>query len=366
MKNATSRDRAAVEKLRNSVATSQAAETRKPTVEQVKHIIDELRTCQPLATTASGLDIGSAYESERFVLDVVATFGTWLSHSLGKATVDVVYQDHETQPTLFHIADNEDVVKIPVGYEPWAAHQRDVTRALSAILHHRPEDEVIARYVSRTYGARQTALSYPLVSGVWGFTVRNRLSTIHLVSDDPVFQAQAVEAFDLLDVARSDAVSAIMRLVSEDLEPVTALREAEKAYWLAESELRATIGALELLIAGKAPVEAAQRAIGTLRRHVKALPDRYLPNEVKYLTLGQVQRICVANGLKVSSETRSEEAEIRATLKEMGLSADADRLVPQALRCVEHGELDSFWTVMQNRIEGDLTWGEQLDGLVKA
>jgi hypothetical protein len=362
-----SKDRAAVEKLRAAVATRQAAQSQKPTVEQVKYIVEELRLCRPLALTASRLGLATAAESEKFVLDVVATFGTWLSHSLGRADVEVVYEDHEAQPRLFHMIDEDDGgVKIPAGYEPWSAHQRDVVRALSAILHHNPSDEVIARYVSRTYGARQAVLSYPLVSGVWGFAVRNRLATIHLVSADLVFQAQTVEAFDLLDIARADAVAAIVRLVSEELEPGEALAEAEKAYWLAESELRAVIGALELVNAGKAPNQVVERAIGTLRRHVNAAPGRYLPSEVRDLTLGQVQRICVANGLKVASETRSEEADIRTTLKEMGLSADADRLVPQALRCAEQGDLDSFWAIMQSRVEGDLTWGEQLNELVQA
>jgi hypothetical protein len=48
----------------------------------------------------------------------------------------------------------------------------------------------------------------------------------------------------------------------------------------------------------------------------------------------------------------------------MGLSSDADKLVPEALRATERNLLDEFWTILQSRVDGDITWSEQLEELL--
>jgi hypothetical protein len=91
-----------------------------------------------------------------------------------------------------------------------------------------------------------------------------------------------------------------------------------------------------------------------------------MPERVGDLTLGQVRRICAISGIKVDPENRSEETAIRATLKSMGFAGDADRLIPEALRCAENGLLDNFWAIMQARLEGDASWSSQLRELARA
>jgi hypothetical protein len=47
----------------------------------------------------------------------------------------------------------------------------------------------------------------------------------------------------------------------------------------------------------------------------------------------------------------------------MGFAVDSDRLVPEALRCADHGMLDDFWAIMKARKDGDATWSNQLQEL---
>jgi hypothetical protein len=47
----------------------------------------------------------------------------------------------------------------------------------------------------------------------------------------------------------------------------------------------------------------------------------------------------------------------------MGFAVDADRLVPEALRCAEQGMLDEFWEIMNARKGGDPSWSTQLQEL---
>ena len=97
---------------------------------------------------------------------------------------------------------------------------------------------------------------------------------------------------------------------------------------------------------------------------VEEQPLEFLPAGVRHLNLGHVQRICTAAGIKIEVESQREEAEIRAALKDMGLSSDTDRLVHDALRLAEAGLIDEFWDVMGVRIDGDPGWVSQLSTLL--
>jgi hypothetical protein len=351
------RERDVVEQLRRRVENAKAQQPLRPTLQQVSVITEGICGGEELSVTAGRIGLTDVEAAERLVLDVAATFGTWLAHSLGRADVQHVYTPADQQPTLFQVSCEPGTVMIPLGYEPTGKHRRDVDKALCAILHHRPSNEVVARFVARTYTTRQSLLSYPVVAGVWGFAHRGRLGTIDLVGGDLVFKTQVLEAYDLLDVTRQDAVDAVQQLLgSREVAPEQALAACDRAYWLDES-------AFGFLRNAANCGNGLDREMQSLRGKVQRVPGKYFPQEIADLTLGQVRRICEIAGIRVEPENRAEATEIRMALKSMGFSVDADRLVPEALRCAEQGMLDEFWDVMQARADGDPEWSERLEEL---
>ena len=367
-------DRDLIEALRGRVKRRKAEQPVRPTVEQVTTIVEDLRDGETLAVTGAKMHQASARAGQRLVLDVVATFGTWLAHSVGRADVTSSYAvdaENPAQTELFPVVKTRkkrsDHVVIPEGYEPSGPHKRDVDKALCTIVKHAPGREVIARFVARTYTTRQSHLGYPVVAGVWGFARHGRLASVDLVSDDLVFQAQVLEAFDVLDIGREDAIKAVEKLVdTENITPREALKACDRAFWLDEQGFSVLRKAAELARKDATETSRLAREIGLLRHKVARHPARYRPAQVSDLTLGQVRRICEINGIRVEPENRAEETEIRNTLKSLGFSVDADRLVPEALRCADSGTLDAFWEIMHARAEGDPDWSRQLQELSAA
>lgn len=352
----------------------------KPTVEQVSTIVHDLFAVRPLAETGAKMQRATQQEGETVVLDVVSTFGTWLTHSLGDPQVPLVWvkdlkkaptkqtaRRHKTGKKSQMVTDEgaKDIpVYAPVGYEPQAWHRRNIGNALKSVVATRPTPEAIARFVARTYAVRSATLSYPLVAGVWGFAVRGRLDGLHRVSDDAVFLSQALAAYDLLDVARRDAIDAVRFLATQTpTDPDVVLQAIAKARWLNEGEFVQIERAAEAAKLRSNAAGPLATHLGHLAQRVARYPHRYTPEGICNLNVGQVRRIAAAAGLAVEEEDRFQETEIRAQLKELGLQSDADRLVPEALRAAERGKLDEFWDIMRSRLEGDLTWFTQLEDL---
>jgi len=362
------RDRNTIEQLRSN--SKRNSKEIKPTVADVTMIMDDLIAVIPLEETAAKMPRSSKDQKIKMVLDTIGTFGTWLTHSIGASGADVAFaRDESTHPSpstvstvaVSNVAPSRrkkpNAVKIPIGYEPTAWHKRDVTRALAAIVTAAPNADVVARFVARTYRTRSATLTYPLVAGVWMFAIKGRLNKIDQVSDDVVFHSQVVAAYDLLDVARLDGIEAIERLAGGTLKPAAARKAIEKCRWLAEAE----INRIEQLL--EQDTTAYTRAVSQLKRRLSVDAGSYYPLSISALSAGQVQRICASAGLKIENDRVSEEVEIRSRLRQLGISVDSDRLVPEALRCLERGSLDAFWDIMQARLDGDNTWGEQLQEL---
>jgi hypothetical protein len=353
-----------------------------PSEDQVVLVVEGLLACRPLKdiSVSTGLD-------GDMVLDVVAEFGTWLTHSKkGSVRAGLVCAADMRQQTLFQLEFSggvplegkgkkakESRVVVPLGFEPRAGHKRDVSKALAAIVVAAPERKTIERFVARQYGVRSASLNYPLVSGVWFMASCGRLEQIDKVSKDPVFHVQAVAAFDLLEVARKDAIDAIDLLVKAGLGADVDLKElgraCVKSRWIAEREVERVRRLVEAAsqrpsVRGTLATELrflASRVQASERVEGKANP--YRPASIAELGVGQVQRIAQASNLSVEGATRAEESEIRTRLKALGLSNDLDRLVPEGLRAASSGHADAFWEIMTARSEGDNSWVEAFKSL---
>lgn len=361
------RDQLTVDALRRSVEQSKARAHLRPNVERVTRIVQDIMSITDLDATAKAMDVDDHDTAVSLVLDVVAAFGTWIGHSIGTtATVVVPAADVEQLPLMqlpHMLVDRKSklpTVILPPGYEPGAAHGRDVSKALSLIVVTDPGDEMIGRFVSRTYQPRSVELTYPFITGVWDFARRGRLHRIDRVSDDPVFHELVVESYDLLEVSRRDAVTALAALADPRTPPQELRRLVVLSRWLAPDEVARIERCLDHPGADGANLQREQLLLAA---RIDDQPLKLQPESIAELAQGQVLGIIRAAGVRVDSE-RGLELEIRAGLKNLGLSGDTDRLLPEAQRAASRGKLDEFWAVMNARVEGDLTWTEQLGELL--
>lgn len=358
-------DRAHIETARKLAASRTKEAPLKPTLEQVQLVVENLCKGTSLRDTAKTLSLANDVDADNFVLDIVSTYGTWLAHSSGStgAVIDWSASADSSQSAMF---DDQGLplVRGPQGYHPSEPHKRDVTKALAAVVMAGQSSDVIGRFFARTYTTRQSRLSYPVVAGVWGFSVMNRLGSLAQVSKDPGFLNLVVEAYDLLDVSRQDGLTALDELLTCDTDNAEAIRQyAGKASWLAERQMLTISRAAARSEKDAVAHARLSRELGYLQAAFAAgtLP---LPQGVRHLTLGQVQRIATNSGVQIEPNDRVEVADLRSGLKALGLGSDTDVLLGAAVTCAESGTLDRFWEILGNRVAGDPSWMEDLSELL--
>lgn len=347
-------DEQAISVLKKELKTY-AKNKKNPDRETVILVVKDMLSNVPLAKTAKKLK--NISDPEGFILDIVATFGTWLTHSEGKVTTEYIFsKDAKTQ------SPKEGLVIIPLGYEPQAQHGRDLVKAITAILSLKPSDDIIVRFVSRTYNSRTDLLNYPLVAGVWKFSTMDRLSTIKNVNADEVFYTQVIASYDLLNrniKASNDIVNGI---ILGSLNGKKLLNSLSKVLWLNESDLTKLYKTLEN-IHNSGDKNKFEQSRLTLVSTLSLNYSKYRIISIRQLSAGQVRRICEIEGLIADESEKIDELEIRNNLKSLGLIRDADVLVPEAIRAYQKGLSAEFWAVMNARADGDLSWPVMLQEL---
>jgi len=327
------------------------------TVKHVTTVVNSITRGEPYTKLASKLSAELSV-NPAFVADIIAVLGTWLAHSLGKS--DTVYPYSEVCKP-----DETDGKRIPPGYAPTDDNKRDLAKALSAIMYHTPDKDTVERFVSRTYTDHKRQMTYSVVSGVWGLCRAKRINSVRLISADLVFLSQVVEAFDLLDIARADAVKAVRSLTRES-EAGHVLKQCDKAYWLDERNFNKLRAAAELDAVNEAGKQRFNYELANFVTRIQCNPAKYGPTKVSDLTLPQVRKICLLAGIPLESVNKAEETQIRKALKDIGLESDMDRLVPQALLCASKGTLDDFWEIMKSRVNGNGAWLADLSELLES
>jgi len=341
-----------IKELKQSLKKREKANTFTPDVTIVNTIVDDLCKNQPLKVTAKKI---SSNDSEKIILDVIATFGTWLTHSEGK---------------LNNSSNSEEDFQIlPQGYEPNSNHKRDITKALLRIRNAKPSSETISRFVARTYKTRSANLDHSLMAGVWGFAKRGRLSLIENVSDDPVFLSQVCEAYDLIVDTIKNAEKSLKFIVnaanSSSIDLAKLGDHVQVCKWLSEYEMDELNSYIDLAKINAFNLKPLREHLKKFAKRVSSWPEIFYITNIGNLTAGQIKRICELNGIEVESTAskRAFELQIRQNLKSLGLSNDQDILLPDALRAAEAGKLDEFWLILQARVDGDSTWSDQLEEL---
>jgi hypothetical protein len=182
-------------------------------------------------------------------------------------------------------------------------------------------------------------------------------------SSQRVLAGILVEAYDLLEVARLDAIAGIETLVTATAELDELATACAKAAVLDEATLRQVSRKIAAAQTRPQARSVLDRELRFFARNVAARPNYFRPETVGSLTEAQVRKIATRAGLAVDddAETRSCEHKVRAQLRELGFESDADRLVPIGVRATQAGMDKKFWSILDARRNGDATWVTALE-----
>lgn len=436
----------AIEKLRSF----EVADAFRPTLPQLRSIVDGLVAMRPLDAISAATGLDSAQ-----VLQVVSDLGSWLAKSKGGFKGEIACAgDLAEMPLPFQLPSSAKAgpptrrsrkrpafsgVVIPRGFER-SSSGRDLDRSLASIVYHKPSDDVLARFSARVYTTGTKELTHYIVATVHLFARFGRLGELAqaheaaLVADenaarDKLVRARRlkskvmgrpsrlerwlpfangaetrakarldeardrlyvarhwyltslvtahtnaakvqefaklapplVQAYDLLEVARQDAVAAVATILeSRDLE---VLRHAAvKLRVLDGPSARRIEQMLDLVDARPESMHMLERELRYFAKRVAASPSQFRPASIGELSPPQVKRICANAGLKVEVDTteRAFEQKLRTRLRELGLEADADRLVPAGLDAFRNGRDVEF---LEALAEPAIVRAEILEGL---
>ena len=332
------------------------------TLPQLQAVVAGLRSAYSLTELAAD----SGLSTDR-VLDELVQLGLWCSHVWGASNTELNPAASE-QLVLFQPPPGTDQ-PVTVSASLTEA-KRDISLALAAVAAHNPARSDLRRYLDRRYPPDLAVLTFAQVAFVHRAAQLGRLDDLESVNEDNLPLARVfVAAFDLLTVAVRQARAAVRLLASADVSDLPAVRDATiAARFLGERRM----AKIERLVDMAESSETSQgvallaKELRFFGREVDAASGVWLLSGIEQLSDGQVLRIATSAGLRVEASTRTESFEIRRRLANLGLSADADRLVPEALRATDAGCADQFWEAMQRRADGDDAWSVELQAALRA
>ena len=342
-----------IDKLKNeSKKKLSIIEKNRPSYKDVNKIVKDLVQGKTLTSTIKKINGTNNEQKKEYIINVIAKFGTWVTHSLDLSNTETSNKNKKSF----------NVIKIPKGYEPELNNGRDITRAISAIVSNNPGNEAIARFVDRTYRLRNPSISLNTLNSICCFSNQGRIYNISKVSDDPVFVQNIVLSYNLLYNGIKDAEKSLNKLT-------TLANDTSKNYkkiytillsviWLKESSILRFLSHKDRNSTNK----TIQSEFNFLLKILFAELNNI--NNIGQLNSGQIRRLAASKGISVDLVSRENETQIRSVLKNMGLGSDVDKLVPDALRAEEMDRLDDFWNIIQLRIDGDVSWSEQLEDLL--
>ena len=342
-----------IDKLKNeSKKKLSIIEKNRPSYKDVNKIVKDLVQGKTLTSTIKKINGSNNEQKKEYIINVIAKFGTWVTHSLDLSNTETSNKNKKSF----------NVIKIPKGYEPELNNGRDITRAISAIVSNNPGNEAIARFVDRTYRLRNPSISLNTLNSICCFSNQGRIFNISKVSDDPVFVQNIVLSYNLLYNGIKDAEKSLNKLS-------TLANDTSKNYkkiytillsviWLKESSILRFLSHKDRNSTNK----TIQSEFNFLLKILFAELNNI--NNIGQLNSGQIRRLAASKGISVDLVSRENETQIRSVLKNMGLGSDVDKLVPDALRAEEMDRLDDFWNIIQLRIDGYVSWSEQLEDLL--
>lgn len=388
-----------------------------PTVAQVRLLIDDIWQMRPLALTAARpeltvfgelelISIAEHFGKHRARVLKRALDGKRVRHDVLSAGMLVPPSEAEVREArqlmargavpgqkaskgvprfprrLLHAVElaRSDWGVIPDGYDRDSGHGRDVHASLAAVLAQPVDDAEIIRFVDRTYTESTVTLDADHVRLLHWLATHGLASKLlelagkrvevrdgrEVVVDadapgNPTLARMMVQAYDLLEVARADAVRALGRVVRGLVtEPADVKAALVVARWLAPGPIGRVVRLAERCEANSGQPRLRQifdTQVSTFGHSVRTSPDAFVVRDVADLSAAHLTQLLTLSGLTVDdSEEKAAANELRARLVEMGLRNDLDRELPEALRAWRAGRLEEFYASRQARLEGDPDW----------
>ena len=334
-------------------------------------------------TSVSGLP-------EQTVLDIIAGFGTYRSHSnktLPKFATEHADEVEKSGALPGFVADHvrarngeKGVVPVPAGVARRGKQRRDVSKAYAAIrIGGADLEHNVALWLSRVNPQITTQpLTFSEVAYV-AFVARHGFITdlVELCKSETLNRNAAeraidqanctsrarllANAMDLLETARSDAFSAVALLAEADTSDLEALRQAAvKARWVHEGSMRDIGRAIEYAVSNSGRVRDLAAKLRAFQATVVAQSVTYAPVHIGQLSEAQVLRICQISGLN-TEDLGPVKDQIRRGLDTLGLSSERNRLIPEALACYQAGSFDAFWRSAAKLASSDPEWRVDID-----
>ena len=321
---------------------------------------------------ASGLD-------EDGVIKLVLDLGTWLGQSINAGRGAVVYEHSlapgeivedqdgvEGQMSLFK-AHTDEYVVLPPGMET-AKVGRDMSKSVAQIVRGAPDEAMLRRWLLRKHHSIRQVLGFEIVAGVHRFAQVGRLADLEELvvrrEGNPELARLLVEAYDLLDVARGDALDALDALASRDdldLDAVETL--VARASWLAEASFGRIQRRIDLVRGGAGEVVDVLNAVVRLAASSASV---FRPASDGALSDGQVRCQVPKAGLDLEGVTHKEVETVRSWVSDADLTADADLLISDGVRALRAGCGELFRESLQKRAAGDLAWAQDLNEKLEA
>lgn len=368
-----------------------------PTIAQLRRLRDELRLADTTLDRTSRL-VGLPPDQ---VLETVTDMGKWLLQSnklelpalvtpdeyrdkvakLGPKSLR--YKDHAAgQLSMFNMPSRpaakrrkeqlEYVAPAPEGFLDEGT--RTLHKPLAALLAHDISDDQIDRWVARTFTASLPMLTFPVVAAVWRMATLGMLDRLDQVSPSPNFAKVAVEAWELLEYARYDAIVSVATLIGSILEaadaPLNDERRrrlasdaaslAERTRWVCEQDLLRVARAARTLETDPRVQRIFVGELKNLRQRAYTHPGVYRIGDIGKIREGQMIRIAQLAGLPTEAPDPRGAADIRRRIRQLDLGRDADQLVPNAVVASQAGRLDEYLNILVARASGDVTWLDQM------
>lgn len=272
---------------------------------------------------------------------------------------------------------------LPYGFSREAIG-RDIAGSVVSIMRDDWGREDVVRFHARHYDAPTRVLDGPHVALVHWYASHGMAEKLlayagmkatgtaedRVIVEDGKVNAGLCEllvaAFDLLDVARADAVGSLLVLLEADTSSWGTLRAAvAKARWIAPADfdrLDATLEQAERQPGSERLHAIARDRLLAFGRWVQANPSVFAITGVEKLTDAHAMQILASSGLESDeADVKAVTAELRSRLTAMGLLNDLDREIPEGIRAFRQGRLEEFLASREARRDGDPDWRSLYD-----
>ena len=237
----------------------------------------------------------------------------------------------------------------------------DFSKSVVQIMSTDPDESLLRRWLMRRYHSVHQVLDFGVVALVHRICQLNRLVDIEQLPKRGVFNSNfarvLVEAYDLLEVTRKDAVTAVGHLTSQSTGDKFTDLEASisTASWLHQAVFN------RLSVSVESNPSEVQPLLARLARDAVSAPNTYLPANIAELNDGQVLRLAQHVGLRVDSVSKEELAQVRSWVAALDMSQDSDILVASGVLACRAGLGNLYQKSLEKRAKGSFNWAKTLN-----